>query len=582
MLKLFLILTLLIAAPTVGAAISADELNNKLKLADELRTSSPKDFLNVLSELENNRSQFTQYQEEFFNYLKAYQLSISGKFKEALVIYNEIYDRDLEKEVSLRALASIVNSYAILGDHYKGTVYLLELLKRAESVDNKDLKELGYVIAAVFYNQMSKYELGKGFANSVLQSSPPPRYECVARNTLIESHFNEEDYHQDIAFIDESINFCKSNNDFIMAGIITVYKAKELLKQENVNDALKELLDNEDWIMETGYPPLSSVLHSTLGEAYFKLKNYELAKEYSQATIDLFSGVGNIFTLVVASKTLFEIAAIEGKVEEELKNYKLYVEYEKKYTDDLTTKELILRLAETEDLEKQNHLLLLDKENALLKTQAELARKEAQNNQLLLALACSAVLILFVWLYRNRRAQVRLRKMAETDALTGINNRNHFTTCAEQQLRYTKNRKTPISFILFDLDLFKKINDTYGHQTGDWALKNAVKAASTVCRSNDIIGRMGGEEFALLLPNCSADKAVKIAEMCRKAIENIDTKDTGFDFTITASFGVSDSNLCEHNFDKLYGCADAALYQSKSHGRNQVYQFEENTPAVFG
>ena len=172
--------------------------------------------------------------------------------------------------------------------------------------------------------------------------------------------------------------------------------------------------------------------------------------------------------------------------------------------------------------------------------------------------------------------------MAETDALTGINNRNHFTTSAEQQLRYTKNRKTPISFILFDLDLFKKINDTYGHQTGDWALKSAVKAASTVCRSNDIIGRMGGEEFALLLPNCSADKAVKIAEMCRKAIENIDTKETGFDFSITASFGVSDSNICQHDFDKLYGCADAALYQSKSHGRNQVYQFEENTPAVFG
>jgi diguanylate cyclase (GGDEF)-like protein len=208
-----------------------------------------------------------------------------------------------------------------------------------------------------------------------------------------------------------------------------------------------------------------------------------------------------------------------------------------------------------------------------LKTETELAVKQTQNERLALALATSLLIILFVWLYRSRKIQRKLRKLAETDELTGISNRHHFNNRARQQIKHARMQKQPISFVLFDLDHFKKVNDTFGHQTGDWALKKSVLEAKLLCRNVDLIGRMGGEEFAILLPGCEIDEALKIAEICRNAIENIDTFESDHEFKITASFGVTDSSTSGYTLERLFAGADAALYYSKEHGRNQVYRF---------
>ena len=128
---------------------------------------------------------------------------------------------------------------------------------------------------------------------------------------------------------------------------------------------------------------------------------------------------------------------------------------------------------------------------------------------------------------------------------------------------------------MFDLDYFKRINDAYGHQAGDAALKIAVDAAKVACRTNDIVGRLGGEEFGVLLPGCASHLASFIAEKCRKAIEQADFSPSGHDLAVTASFGISDSSNCDYNFEKLFAGADFALYQSKDMGRNRVVQYQK-------
>jgi diguanylate cyclase (GGDEF)-like protein len=132
---------------------------------------------------------------------------------------------------------------------------------------------------------------------------------------------------------------------------------------------------------------------------------------------------------------------------------------------------------------------------------------------------------------------------------------------------------------MIDLDYFKRINDTYGHQAGDVALKIAVDAAKSACRKNDIVGRLGGEEFGVLLPGCASHLASFIAENCRKAIEQADFTSSGHDLDVTASFGIADSSNCEYNFEKLFAGADYALYQSKDLGRNRVVQYQQEAVA---
>ena len=131
--------------------------------------------------------------------------------------------------------------------------------------------------------------------------------------------------------------------------------------------------------------------------------------------------------------------------------------------------------------------------------------------------------------------------------------------------------------VIFDLDYFKKINDAHGHLIGDEALKMAVNAAKSACRKNDTVGRLGGEEFGILLPGCGNHLAAHIAEKCRSAIEKVDSLSSGHQFTLTASFGVSDSSVCGYEFTKLFAGADRALYQAKDLGRNKVFNYQSNS-----
>ena len=123
---------------------------------------------------------------------------------------------------------------------------------------------------------------------------------------------------------------------------------------------------------------------------------------------------------------------------------------------------------------------------------------------------------------------------------------------------------------MFDLDHFKKINDSFGHGCGDWALKETIKVCKSIGRQNDIFARLGGEEFCLVLPSCNIDAAMLRAEDCRAAIEAIITEESTHDFTITASFGVTDVKRSGFNLDKLLADADMAAYESKNAGRNRV------------
>ena len=145
-------------------------------------------------------------------------------------------------------------------------------------------------------------------------------------------------------------------------------------------------------------------------------------------------------------------------------------------------------------------------------------------------------------------------------------------------LKYCQNSQQELSLIMFDLDHFKKINDNFGHMCGDWALKETIRVCKKIGRKNDIFARLGGEEFCILLPSCNIEAAVLRAEACRAAIENTITEDSGNDFTITASFGVTDVKRSGFDLEKLLADADFATYDSKHSGRNRVTVYEPETP----
>ena len=167
----------------------------------------------------------------------------------------------------------------------------------------------------------------------------------------------------------------------------------------------------------------------------------------------------------------------------------------------------------------------------------------------------------------------RILELANTDALTGVMNRRAFMERMEQETVRSRRDKIPLSFILADIDHFKKVNDTYGHQVGDLVLQRFSATVSASMRPYDLIGRYGGEEFVICLPGADGLQAASAAERIRKKVEAMEiiVPDGSRSVRITASFGATAYSVeSRESMDSIIKKADDALYRAKNEGRNRV------------
>ena len=198
-------------------------------------------------------------------------------------------------------------------------------------------------------------------------------------------------------------------------------------------------------------------------------------------------------------------------------------------------------------------------------------------NMLLVNIAISAgitLTIAIIMLFMVRRYQQRLERSASTDALTGLLNRQAFDFVFKAAILDAERSRQPMCAVLLDIDFFKKVNDKHGHLVGDHVLKEISAIARRSLRESDVLCRWGGEEFLILLKNCTLEKATSIAENLRGTIEGNDFSRTTellkTRMNVTVSMGVAQCKENESE-DSVFERADQALYQAKENGRNSVY-----------
>jgi len=168
-------------------------------------------------------------------------------------------------------------------------------------------------------------------------------------------------------------------------------------------------------------------------------------------------------------------------------------------------------------------------------------------------------------------ARRALQIKASQDSLTGLWNHEEILSILHRELARAEREEEQVSVIMADLDHFKEINDTHGHQSGDTVLRSISHRLLSLIRPYDSIGRYGGEEFLFVLPECSSEQAVSFAERLRNCISCESVRINRTSISITTSLGVATSNDDNlRNADALVGAADAALYQAKENGRNCV------------
>jgi diguanylate cyclase (GGDEF)-like protein len=188
--------------------------------------------------------------------------------------------------------------------------------------------------------------------------------------------------------------------------------------------------------------------------------------------------------------------------------------------------------------------------------------EEARNVGLLGAIAATALEIVWEIEEVNRRA--------ETDPLTGLANRRRFDESLRRELSHSDRFGHPLSLVLVDIDHFKRVNDSHGHEAGDAVLRTISRMLADGVRTVDLCARFGGEELAILLPQTTAAGAFELADRLRRRIAGRPIEFNEAEIAVTASFGVASYPDVVHSGDALFQAADAALYEAKHNGRNCV------------
>jgi diguanylate cyclase (GGDEF)-like protein len=175
--------------------------------------------------------------------------------------------------------------------------------------------------------------------------------------------------------------------------------------------------------------------------------------------------------------------------------------------------------------------------------------------------------------------QKSIYESATRDGLTKIFNKKYFLESLRKEFAYCLRHRVALSLVMFDIDHFKKINDTYGHPAGDHVLQKVAQRVAETVRAEDLFSRYGGEEFSLLLRESADDKAIRCAERCRRAVDGADFNFNGTPIRVTISLGVAtifDSDFTQP--EDLIAAADRYLYRAKRGGRNRVDAMEISGP----
>ena len=553
-----------------------------LDQTEQLRTSDFKRFSDLLEKLAGLKDNFTPNQSCYYEFLNAYQISISGDFNKAKKQLERLFIRCHDLTIRIKIKSFLANLAVIAGDYQKAITYLDFSLSHIDELADKSSRHFVQLVAFIVYGIIGQDQLSLKFTEMVIQDNPSAINLCKAKVYQYRSVMDQvhnADYAKEIKQI---INDCKDQNEVLYAQFLNLNWIKHQLQQatetSDLKKLLKELLQAENEINHTQYENLISIKDSLLGQIYEKLKQFEKAKYYAEESINGSISIGDTDQKIDALQVLINYYQNKGDYKQANQHLIDKNETEHKYYSDKQAKFMAFQTIKHNNLANTYKINALSQENKLLQLENQLAEK-SKKNQLLINILFFIVVISFIfYAYRMIRQQRKFKKLSEYDHMTMIYNRKGIKDYMEYLLPYAEKKNEIAAYIIFDLDFFKRVNDVYGHIVGDWVIKQSIKVCKELTNERATFARLGGEEFSIVIRDSSIDDAVEFSDQCRNAISAINTLDgSKHRFEVSASFGITTSEISGYDYTKLMTHADNALYYSKENGRNRITIFHPYT-----
>ncbi len=562
----------------VGQVFAAGKIDDLLEQADKVRSSDRVSFNRVMTELTANKSQMSAEQFNFLQLLEGYKAGIEGNYKDAESLLNQLINSDALLEIRFRAAFTLANIQSLSRNFVPAFTNLNLALSWIDKINKPELRVQVLISAAYTYSESGLFDESQSYIAQARQNTLTDRDSCLLGLLYRQNmHAKNETYRaEDVVEIKDA---CNRANERLALAFMTGLDAQLLADTQQHAGALVLLQNNLAAAEQSKYPRLIAEYYLGLARTSYAIKDNAAAVMYLDNIHAMSQSLGFSMPLVRSYELQTQIAEEVNDTVRALKFHKLFLKADRSLLDSRSEQQIAYHLAKGELLKKNQQLALVQEQFRVAELENELKNQEAEHTRLIVVVLVMVSFGLVYFAYRLFRRHLFYKNAAENDNLTQISNRFHFESMFSKQLKRCKQTHKSIGLIVFDLDHFKKINDTYGHEAGDKTLQAVVRICNHFIRSEDVFGRVGGEEFAIALPDCQPDKILMLAEICRDAIEQLDCNNIVPGLKISASFGVSVSQVSGYSLSDLMRNADQALYLAKHNGRNKVEFYDRNGAA---
>ncbi len=554
------------------------DLEARIQEAEKLNLTAPREESGVLiDELGSELEQASPEQRARIIFLQARNMALAGDYQRGLDLLEPLYEQDLHPNMRLKILRLSAN-IALQQDHFEQAYRFLrqglDLLPRADAPGPKTnlLASLAY-----FYGSAGEGEKAIEYGNqalSVARSSDDPRNECVALHDLSVAQERAGRIEAALESRRQALEVCESARDPVHVGASMVSLGKLLFELHGDEEAIRQIRSGIERLEESGYR--DGILWGRLALAEILEEKGETAEAEAlvRPLVDEFGKLEYWANVSDSHRLLMKIAESRGEYRQALEHKKA----EESASNRVLDRERAMRVAylqvELDTRQKEQQIELLREQNQVLEL-----RDESQRQRRYLTLGGATAmtvigLLLLLLLLRTRSDRRHLLWLSQHDGLTGLRNHGSFFRRANEALDVTQKADALFTLVVADIDYFKAINDKYGHIAGDAVLRDIGRLLREVFEPQGIVGRIGGEEFAIALPGNDRERARELIQEMNERLNPV--HDNGGDIDITLSYGLAEaSENATVEVLRLY--ADRALYEAKRRGRNRIVDAAEIT-----
>lgn len=550
-------------------APQAEPSGGRLVQADTIRTKDHARFVDMLSEF-HRAADLTTGEQWHLRFLDGWEANYEGRYSDAEANLRDVMAHADNDALATRATAMLMNSLNEQGKYAEAYAMATRAADTLPDVTDPTARLALLANLSQLMTFAGQPELGLKYAEMMLAATPAGQSPCQAMVQKVTALEGSRLLTSQSPELLTTIDICTADRQPIFANTMSLVLVDRLFEEHKLVEALAAVQRISPAIQSSQYFSHIIDLSGVRARIYEQMGKTTEARRAALEVLALGHDGDINDALRYAYRVLYSIEKAQGRRANALDYYEHYVVQDQGYLRDANVRNAAYEAARQHFVDEKLQTEGLSKENRILRLQQALDGKAVETSRLYIVVMSLVLLSIVFWSVRTKRSQLRFKWLSSCDGLTGIFNHQHFMSESERALQALERRSGDGCLVFLDLDHFKEVNDTHGHAVGDAVLKHAVAICKGQLRKADLLGRLGGEEFGMLLMDTPRLQGTVVAERIRLALAASPLVMDGVVVSFSASIGLACTDVTGYDLQHLCRASDAALYQAKHLGRNRV------------